>query len=61
MRNPATGSGFRNRRRCCDDSENDIDTCIDELDVIECTPRECINVECDRDFQSDTFGLRNGV
>ena len=59
--NPSTGSGFRNRRRCCDDSENDIDTSNDELDVIECTPRECINVECDCNFGSVTFGLKNGV
>ena len=56
--NPSTGSGFRNRRRCCDDSE----TCRSgELDAIECTPRECINIECDCNVQSDTFGFRNGV
>ena len=63
--NPTTGSGFRNRRRCCDEfiiiSENNIDTCNDELDAIECTPRECINVECDCNVQSNTFGFRNGV
>ena len=61
MLNPDTGSGFRTRKRCCGDSDNEIDLCNDDQDVIECTPRECINYQCDCNVQSETFGLKNGV
>ena len=62
MLNPATGSGFRNRRRCCGNFDNDIDACNDDQDVVECTPRECTNFQCDCNRKiGDSFGVKTGV
>ena len=61
-----TGKGFRYRTRCCRNTENasgDSATCNDDQEVIECTPRECINVQCNCDGYgfSESFGLKNGI
>ena len=39
--NYETGKGFRHRARNCSNDQNAIDH-----DVVECTPRECINNNC---------------
>ena len=62
MLNPITDKGFRTRRRCCGDSDNDVETCNDDQDVIECTPRKCINLQCDCNKQfGESFGVKSGV
>ena len=56
------GNGFRNRTRCCstqNDSDN-LDTCNDDQDVMECSPRECTDVQCNCNLSSESFGLKNG-
>ena len=56
--NPATGAGFRYRKRCCGNQSNDFDQCNDEQDIVECLPRECINVQCKCNLH---IGVKNGV
>ena len=56
------GNGFRNRTRCCstqNDSDN-LDTCNDDQDFMECSPRECTDVQCNCNLSSESFGLKNG-
>ena len=62
---PVTGNGLRYRRRCCNANDfNNLDTCNDgqtaEHDVVDCTPRECINIQCNCNLESQSFGLRIG-
>ena len=41
--NALTGKGFKYQTRCCRNTENEadnFDTCHDEYNVIECTPKE---------------------
>ena len=57
------GNGFRNRSRCFstqNDSDN-LDTCNDDQDVMECSPRECTDVQCNCNLSSESFGLKNGT
>ena len=56
-----TEKGFRYRTRCCSNAENESDGCDEDYDVIECTPRKCTDVECNCDWGSESFGLKNGI
>jgi len=61
-----TENGSRNRRRCCNENDsNTLDTCNDDQpvvdhDVVDCTPRECMNIQCDCNLESASFGLKIG-
>ena len=63
---PLTRNGTRHRRRCCNQNHfNNLDTCNDDQavvdhDVVDCTPRECINIKCHCNLESELFGLRVG-
>ena len=59
---PVTGNGFRYRTRCCknENSLNNLDTCNDDQDVMECSPKECENIQCNCDLKSQSFGFKNG-
>ena len=56
------GNGFRFRTRCCttQNGSDNLDPCNDEKDVMECTPRECIDHQCNCNLSGESFGLKNG-
>ena len=57
------GNGFRLRTRCCatQNGSDNLDSCNDERDVMECSPRECIDLQCNCNLSSESFGLKNGI
>ena len=60
--NACQADGTRVRIRDCIKDENESDECPGEgSEIIECTPKECIIVECDCDVDSFNFGTKEGV
>ena len=60
--NACQPDGTRIRTRYCGKDGADSNECPGESsEIIYCTPRKCINIACDCDFQSNTFGKKNGV
>ena len=60
--NACQPDGTRIRTRDCEKNGADSNECSGESsEIIDCTPKECINIACDCDFESDTFGKKNGV
>ena len=60
--NACQPDGTRIRTRDCGKDGADSNECLGESsEIIDCTPKECINIACDCDFESDTFGKKNGV
>ena len=62
---PVTGNGHRYRKRCCGSTANnatiDLHTCDEDHDVVDCTPKECINIQCNCEWGTESFGVKKGI
>ena len=54
--------GTRIRTRDCEKDGAESDECPGEgSEIVECTPKTCLNIACDCDVGSTTYGTKNGV
>ena len=58
----AEGSRIRTRDCEKDGAAADDEECPGEaLEIVQCTPKTCLNIACDCDVGSTTYGTKNGV